>query len=110
MPKPRAKVVAQVCTLCGLDWELHGPDPDAAGCVKLLLDEVARLRLTQLTRPAVIGYPVPVKPWPVPYYPQWYSQLASSTGGIAASSRVTNAASYAAPAPAPLALTKGRMV
>lgn len=76
--KPTPRVVSQVCSLCGLDWDLHGTAPTAETCIKLLLDEVSSLNAQLATRPYSRPLPyVPVTPWPVtpwrPYWPTWYT-------------------------------------
>jgi hypothetical protein len=64
--KPEARIVSEVCSLCGIDWHLHGPEPTTDTCISLLAAEVARLRAQLAARP--IGYPLP---YPVPAVPPW---------------------------------------
>jgi hypothetical protein len=45
MMKPEPKVTKRVCTLCGLDWGLHGAKPTVETCVELLKAELAKRRI-----------------------------------------------------------------
>ncbi len=92
MTKPKPKVVSEVCTLCGLDWKLHGTEPTAETCVKLLLDEVRSLNSQLAHRPLFRPYPytIPVgipQPYPVPYHPHphWPVWYRTTSGGSTAS-------------------------
>jgi hypothetical protein len=69
--KPKPKVVSEICSLCGLDWKLHGKEPTTETCIGLLAAEVRRLEAALAVRP--LTYPVPYPaPYPVPYYPRPY--------------------------------------
>jgi len=81
-PKPR--VVSEVCSLCGLDWKLHGKKPTTETCIKLLLDEVSALNAQLAVRrpysfpvPYPQPYPVPIRPW----YPYWSGTYLSNISG-----------------------------
>lgn len=75
--KPQPRVTARVCSLCGLDWKLHGKSPTTETCIDLLLAEVRSLNAQLAVRPYArpLPYPVPYpKPYPVyprPWYPWW---------------------------------------
>lgn len=79
MAKPTARVVSEVCSLCGLDWKLHGKDPTAETCVSLLLDEVRSLNSQLAHRPLVRPLPYPVPAWTRPYWGPFYSISAQSS-------------------------------
>ena len=72
--QPMPKVVTEVCSLCGLDWNRHGTNPTSEKCISLLLDEVRSLNARLAVRPA-IPYTYPL-PYPVPYTPlrPWWQQ------------------------------------
>lgn len=80
---PKPKIVSQVCSVCGLDWELHGEEPTTETCVKLLLDEVA-VANKALAASRNIYPPVIVQPYRT-YYPQWYTQW----GGLSSGGSIT---------------------
>lgn len=71
--KPSPKVVIEVCTLCGLDWQRHGKEPTAETCVALLLDEVRSLNAQLAHRPILRPLPafLPNPIYPRPYWPPW---------------------------------------
>ena len=86
--KPTPKVVSEVCSLCGLDWELHGASPTTETCIKLLLDEVSSLNARLAHRPIVQPisfpmYPAPYsRPWP---YGPYYGNTRSGTVNVSSS-------------------------
>ena len=82
MAKPHARVVSEVCSLCGLDWKRHSKEPTAEGCVKLLLDEVRSLHAQIATRPLIVNNPVPMPYYPRTYYPLWYTSGASASTSL----------------------------
>jgi hypothetical protein len=82
--KPTPKVVSEVCSLCGLDWSLHGANPTTETCIGLLLDEVRSLNARLAVRPISYPQPLPVIPWqprPWPYGPRWGSASQSGLQG-----------------------------
>lgn len=106
MAKPTPKVVSEVCSLCGLDWALHGKAPTAETCVKLLLDEVSALNARLAHRPFVLDRPYIIPSIPRPYYPHWYTSWQVSSAGrtpAAAAARYANGI-----APGPVSIFKGR--
>lgn len=62
--KPTPVAVTTICSVCGLDWTLHGEDATTDDCIKLLKAELAK-------RPAVrpYAYPMPVYPYGEPLRP-----------------------------------------
>lgn len=80
MAVPRPKVIKEVCSLCGIDWHLHGKNPTAEKCVELLLDEVKSLNAQVAHKPLVWPYPY-VNPWrPLPYTgPYWATWTSTNT-------------------------------
>lgn len=94
MAKPEPKIVSEVCSLCGLDWDLHGKNPTSEVCVKLLLDEVSSLNARLAHRPISyhIPYPAPYPVYPRPYYPHWYSTTWGGNSNLSVSGNQT--ASY----------------
>lgn len=83
--RPQAKVVKEVCTLCGLDWQLHGNDPTSDKCVELLLSEIRSLNAQLAHRPLVQPIPL-VTPRPAfpRQYPYWGATGGASYGAGAA--------------------------
>lgn len=73
MAPPKPKVVSEVCSLCGLDWKLHGKTPTAETCVGLLLNEVRSLNAQLSVRPIMqpIPYPAPYPVYPRPLWTTW---------------------------------------
>lgn len=93
--KPTPRVVTEVCSICGLDWSLHGDEPTTETCVELLLHEVQQLNRQLAARPIVqpISYPVPVpspRPWPVPYRPTWPWWSGGGTWSVAQSNTTSH--------------------
>jgi hypothetical protein len=70
---PQPIAVTTICSVCGLGWELHGPDPTTDDCIKLLKAELAR-RPIVINRPYTVPVPAPYPvPYPVrPWGPVWY--------------------------------------
>lgn len=68
MKKPTARVVSEVCSLCGLDWKRHGDAPTVETCVELLLAEVRALNAQVAHRPTPAIFPPVVLPL-VPHLP-----------------------------------------
>lgn len=89
--KPTPKVVSEVCSLCGLDWQLHGENPTTETCIGLLLDEVrslnARLRHRPYSQPVVPFIPVYPRPYPVYPRPHWQWSKSGGTNWIEAGNR-----------------------
>jgi hypothetical protein len=86
--KPTPKVVSEVCSLCGLDWNLHGAEPTTETCIALLLDEINSLNARLAQRPYIqpINIPVYPRPWPRPWpYSPYYGSTWSSGTNIASS-------------------------
>lgn len=102
--KPTPKVVSEVCSLCGLDWNLHGANPTTETCIKLLLGEVRSLNARLAHRPIVqpINIPVWPRPWPRPWPsgPYWSSGGGSSHGNYSSNMPTMSGAT-------PRALTAG---
>lgn len=42
MIKPQPVVVKVLCSLCDLDWTLHGDKPTTEDCIRLLKQELSR--------------------------------------------------------------------
>ena len=100
--KPEPRVVSEVCSLCGLDWELHGKEPTTETCIELLLAEVRSLNAQLASRPYARPWPVPYpQPYPVPYpiYPRpvyptitWSGAQSSTSGGVNLTPQLSNTA------------------
>jgi len=54
-PEPVAERV--VCSLCGLNWDLHPKDASAEDCVRLLRSELARRPTFTVTNGAMVSLP-----------------------------------------------------
>jgi hypothetical protein len=82
--KPQPRVTARVCSLCGLEWELHGTKPTTETCIELLLAEVRSLNAQLAVRPYARPYPVPrpypVYPRPWPISPYWQTTWSNTSG------------------------------
>lgn len=88
---PKPKIVSQVCSVCGLDWELHGEEPTTETCVKLLLDEIAIANKALAASRNINIYPPMVVPYRT-YYPPWYQGNTWTVSGgtmVSASSAVS---------------------
>jgi hypothetical protein len=91
-PNPQPVVVSTICSMCGLDWQLHGEKPTTEDCIRLLKAELANRPPTVITIPTV--YPYPVYPNPTPY---WYTTYNDNTLNDGHSVVVTNTTSCLAP-------------
>lgn len=98
MPKrPTARVVAEVCSLCGLDWRRHGTNPTTDTCIRLLKADLAAA-----SAPRPIPYVQPI-PYPMityrPYYvQQWSTGTARPWGNsVTAATNYTPVASQSIP-------------
>lgn len=65
MNKPIAIPTAHKCSVCDLDWQLHGEHPSLDQCVELLKAEVKRLRAPKVSHTEVS------KIWPVERGSTW---------------------------------------
>lgn len=96
VPEPVA--VTTVCSMCGLDWKLHGKTPTTEDCIRLLKLELARR--PHYVPPVIIPQPYPVVPYRPPYQPWWgttsggsYQTVNCSTATPTVSSRSPHAVS-----------------
>lgn len=67
--KPEAVSVETICSVCGLDWDLHGENPTTEDCVELLKAELASRPTTTVIREPVY-VPYAERPWKYPR--PWY--------------------------------------
>jgi hypothetical protein len=84
MPKPEPVAKLTVCSLCGLDWSLHGEKPTMADCIRLLKAELERRPHSQVifqNLPPAPALPLPGT-WspPPPLLPSTWCGVGGSTG------------------------------
>lgn len=65
--KPEARVVSEVCSMCGLDWKRHGRTPTTETCIRLLASDLAAAN--ERANRVTINFPPVIYPRPVQYYP-----------------------------------------
>lgn len=81
-PVPQPVVTAQKCSICELDWSLHGVDPTVLDCIRLLK---ARIPSVTINVPIVRPYVAPWYPVPIPVYPNW----SGTSGNVGLQSAIT---------------------
>jgi hypothetical protein len=76
MTTPQPIAVTTICSVCGLNWELHGEDPTTDDCIQLLKAALASkstyapIIIKEYVRPYVQPYASPyVQPYVLPYVP-----------------------------------------
>lgn len=79
--KPQPVATVTVCSICELDWDLHGENPTTDDCIRLLKSELATVQaeleeaqIPEFKLPAILPYCTrphkddyhPIQPWPQP--------------------------------------------
>lgn len=76
--KPEARVVSEVCSMCGLDWARHGAKPTTETCIRLLASDLAAANERANRVPYSYPVPYPVYPRPFMSYPLVWSAAIGS--------------------------------